>query len=359
MTTRRFLGTRFFSFGALTALVTGIGYGGHEGYRAATDSFVAPVILSPDNDVILANKLKLSELKVEREKTVVEIETIDSDVAAAEKAIAGLEALREGTATALAWTTTTTAQRAAADAEIVKTLADEKTMLEAMAAAQQKLAGEVHANAEIGLVSRTDDARAAQDLQRTELALLETNRAKMQSELDLRQATLATRSLANTRGAPAMPEVVMREEQVVHLDLELLKLHADVRAKRAERRLATDKLAKLRELETELEARPIFRAVERSLDLAFVPYTQLDGVRPGAIVYDCAWGLFRCKPVGTIAELVPGETVLPDPWGRPARGQYAVLELTSRAAARAKVLRVRASIEAPPETKKGEPISAR
>jgi hypothetical protein len=49
-----------------------------------------------------------------------------------------------------------------------------------------------------------------------------------------------------------------------------------------------------------------------------------------------------CKQVGVVAEVVPGEVVLPDPWGNMARGQYAVLNLSDGLAARAKMLRVRA-----------------
>ena len=47
------------------------------------------------------------------------------------------------------------------------------------------------------------------------------------------------------------------------------------------------------------------------------------------------------KSVGKIAELVPGEVVLPDPWGNLARGQYAVLDLREHESAKSKVLRVR------------------
>jgi hypothetical protein len=48
-----------------------------------------------------------------------------------------------------------------------------------------------------------------------------------------------------------------------------------------------------------------------------------------------------CRPVGTVSEVVPGEVILPDPWGNQTRGQYAVLNLQDRDAARAKTLRVR------------------
>jgi hypothetical protein len=79
----------------------------------------------------------------------------------------------------------------------------------------------------------------------------------------------------------------------------------------------------------------------KATDIAFVPYDQLGGVGPGARIMDCLWGVFRCHQVGTITELVPGEVVTQDPWGKLARGQYVVLHLTDAGAVRERVLRVR------------------
>jgi hypothetical protein len=132
-----------------------------------------------------------------------------------------------------------------------------------------------------------------------------------------------------------------REEQAMRIELELLKLQTEMRAKRAERALLGDKVGMIHELEEQLRARPIFQAMTRSVEVAFVPYTQIDGVANGAAVYDCVWGLLFCEPVGAVAELVPGEVILTDPWGNQARGQYAVLELHDHEAAQSKSLRVR------------------
>jgi hypothetical protein len=77
--------------------------------------------------------------------------------------------------------------------------------------------------------------------------------------------------------------------------------------------------------------------------VAFVPYTQLDGVAPGAQVLECTLAFFACRTVGAVLEVVPGEVMLSDPWGNPARGQYAVLDLHDHASARSKSLRVRSA----------------
>ena len=164
---------------------------------------------------------------------------------------------------------------------------------------------------------------------------------RSQSALALQQVRLAQSSLARSHGAPMMPEAVVREEQLVRIELDLLKLESERRGKVNEQTLARQRLGKMDELAAQMQARPIFRAVVKRMNVAFVPYTQLDGVLTGSRVFGCTWGLVNCKDVGAIKEVVPGEVVLPDPWGNQARGQYVVLDLTDHDAARSKTLRVR------------------
>ena len=139
----------------------------------------------------------------------------------------------------------------------------------------------------------------------------------------------------------ARPELAASEEHTARVELEIERLRAEAVGQRALRAVAIDSAATQRELLAELEARPLYRAMTKATDIAFVPYDQLNGVTPGARIMDCTWGVFRCRQVGTITELVPGEVVTQDPWGKLARGQYAVLHLTDAHAVRERVLRVR------------------
>lgn len=176
-------------------------------------------------------------------------------------------------------------------------------------------------------------------MRQLEVAVLDNDRARVKSRLQATQAMLARSSLSGS--GPMMPEVAAREEQRVRVELEIVRLASELRAKTAERVALADKLSKIDELDGQLRSRPIYRAIDKTVEVAFVPYTQIQGVRRGAPVYDCTWGLFRCRVVGEIAEVVPGEVVSPDPWGSQARGQYAILDLSDHAAARSKMLRVR------------------
>lgn len=331
---------RIFAAGALLTFAAGVAYAGSEGYRAATDSFVAPMILSPESELVLQTKAKISELEVERHRILTESEAIDLDLAAADAAIARLKQLQTTMSTALDFTKGVTAHQTAAGHHELAALERQKAVLGAMAEKQARITREANANLEANLISKADQAREQIALDQVTLALLENERARLQSEAVLSQAQYAQSSLSAKAGTMT-PEAIAREEQLVRIELEISRLELEQRSKRAEKKVVLTKLAKMEELEAQLKGRPIFRATERSIEVAFVPYTQSEGVERGSVVYDCVWSIFRCKPVGTITEIVPGEIILPDPWGNQARGQYAVLSLDEHESAKSKVLRVR------------------
>jgi hypothetical protein len=145
-----------------------------------------------------------------------------------------------------------------------------------------------------------------------------------------------------TSGSAIAPEVLRFREQLLRVELELMGLDADLRAKLAELEAAKAQATRLDRLITQLEARPLYRAFETQQVLAFVPYTELDKVTPEAALYEChLWSAFDCTKVGRVVEVLSGEIAAQDPWGSPARGQYAVVDLSDPRAANAKVLRVR------------------
>jgi hypothetical protein len=331
--------TRSFAFLMLFGLTFLFCYGAFTVYQVMRDSFVAPTILSPDSDLVLASKLKMRELELERTRSLAEREGLDSELHADEEALARLEDLHTSAQGALDWTAQITSQKAWASAAELKALADQRRVMVAMLEQQRAHTEKARSDRDAGIVSRTDFEKEEQAQRQLELGLLENERAALQSQSALKESALAQQSLAK-RG-PVMPELITRQEQLIRLELEVSRLESERRSKQALKRAVDDRIAKIDEYAAQLRGRPMFRAIERSVDVAFVPYTQLPGVVAGASVYSCVWGLFLCKPVGTVTEVVPGEVVLPDPWGNQARGQYAVLELSDRDAAKSKTLRVR------------------
>jgi hypothetical protein len=310
------------------------------------DSFVAPAILSPESEVVLAQKLRISELDVERARAVAEMEGIDADLSAADQATRRLERLRDQTTAAVSWTAQMTVAKESAGAADLKTLADQKQMLVSMIAEEEELARKARIDMNEGIISRSDLVRENQTRDQLRLALLENDRTRMQSESSYRETQLAEVALSRV-GAPLTPELVSREEQLVHVDVEMMRLEAEKRTKVPQRRALEERVATIDELLAQLKAGPFFEAAQRSVDVAFVPYTQMNGVEAGADVYSCLWGIVLCKKVGTVIKLVAGEMILPDPWGVQTRGQYAVLSLQDRDSAKSKLLRVRPNRAAP------------
>lgn len=330
--------------GALSTLglvVATVAWVGHAAWRATTDSFVAPLSLSPDSAAVLEHKLRLTELELERARAMAEVEGAAAELSNAESEIAELDGLKQTVAAAKPWTKNLHTEDAMTGAAELANIARREAVLQRLIANQRKTTELAQQNLAAGIITQDEYQREEQKLGELTLSALETARARVESESQLRKVRLGQRSLAGERGAPPMPEVVAREDLTVRLELQRLRLEAAQRARQAQREALLFRVQKIDELVAQLKRRPLYKATETQLDVAFVPYTQLAGVSVGAQVLRCSLVIFNCRVVGSISDVIPGEVVQPDPWGATERGQYAVLSLTDRGALQSKTLRVR------------------
>ncbi len=335
---------------SLSALAASLVYVGRGVYQAYCDSWVAPTTLSADDDRVIETKAKLSEQQLMREKARVDIERIDIDIRAIDSSIARLSGVRDVGQQALRWTAFTTDAQATAARQRSDSLEEQRKLFESMIQRQAAIAKEARINAEAGLASKNDVEREEQTLDQLRVNLAENRRDAAETQMNKTQLgatanvlrdALQKKSAQKAGANGTLPEIVERQDRVVALELELVKLESQKRSLETQRAMAVDNIARIDELFTQLKGRPVFRAAEAKTDLAFVPYTQLRGVEAGASLVTCEWALFRCRTVGRVAELLPGEVTAQDPWGTLARGQYAILDLSEHDAAREKVLRVR------------------
>jgi hypothetical protein len=360
--------TRFFAAVALAGFLLTIGYAGSAAYHAINDSFVAPIILSPDNDLVIQSKLSLSRLLAERRAIEARIEENQTAVDAAQQSVARLEDFQGSAARALDWSIELTATQERLGERDLQRIAEQEALVDGMTTHQKDVVATVEKNVQAGLTHRADLEREKQALDQLRLTALQSERERVATEIQLHAASLAQKALRRGEGHLATPEMVARQDQLVRVELDVLKLKAEVQTKRGLLQADHEQLAQIDELVAQMKSRPIFRAIEGDQNVAFVPYTQIEGVRGGAAVYHCAvWGVFGCAPVGKVAQLLPGEVAMQDPWGTPMRGQYALLDLFRPEAAQSKVLRVRDSgaapatprQEAPTATSRSEMISRR
>jgi hypothetical protein len=336
---------RIFALGGLGLLLLGFGEGGLVAYRLVTDSFVAPLILSKDSDTVVQSKLSLSRLLAERQAISVRMQGDQASISASEQAVQRLEGIKSSASKALDWTLTIAEEQTSLGARDLSALEAQETVITRMIKDQEALVSQLHGYLDQGMIHKADLVREEVALNQLRVAALGNERDRLGNELQRHAADLTQRSLQNpkAKGVPATPEAIAHQDQLVRLDLEILKLRAEIDAKQMQREADRSQLDKIDQLLLDMKTRPIFRAIESSQNVAFVPYTQIDGVSPDATVIGCKlWGLFLCHPVGRVAELVQGEVVAEDPWGAQMRGRYAILELDEARAAESKSLRVRA-----------------
>lgn len=326
-------------------LLGGVSYGlfeaGRAGYYLATDAQIAPLLLSPESDSVLASKLSLVGLEGDRDATQARIEVAQLALGADREATRKLRELRDRSAEGLAFSGALVSQdEAAVDLDSAH-LRDQRDLLSSAIGNQEQYLNDLQRQLSAGVVHRVDVSREERELQRLRLLALQNEREQLTAATRRASISMTQQGLGATRRALA-PDALRHQEQLIRIELELNALQTDQRSKLAELQAATTHAARLDQLIAEIKARPVYRAVEREQLLAFVPYTQLPRVSANARVYACrVWSVFDCRPVGRITEVLPGEVAAADPWGAPARGQYATLELDDPEFARAKVLRVR------------------
>lgn len=336
--------TRVFSFVALSALVGGCAVVGREGYFVATDSWVAPAILTPQNDIVLEQKMKLEQILLEKGRAEQALAEADGDLEAGEKAVLKLNELKDFASNALTWTKTTTgAQVSMGNADMGK-LSQQKDALNQMLTRQALIVDESKKNLDAGLVQRPEYDRELQTLDQVQIALFENERTRMSSQLLLGQAMMGQQALRGGSNMP-MPEQVMSMNQLITIECQLLQTEADMRAKMAEKKKDQEELNKIEGLENDLRARPLFKAIEENQDIAFATYSGLRDIQPGARLMSCVWAIFNCQEVGRVSNIVPGEISMPDPFGSgQVRGQLITLTLERNEhddAMQSKLLRVR------------------
>lgn len=298
------------------ALVTN---GAIAAYHALTDAFVTPIIFSPSSEAVIQSNLTLSRVVSERQALEARIEQGRSLLETDEQALRLMKINPEPAATA---EPKSTRGREGHRRGNLTVLDQQRTELEALLRAQERFVAELMRNLANGLIHRVDLEREKSKLAQIRVALLEN-----------RREVLASREQLASIGADGLRS-----------DLELLKLEADHKGRLLQQASDEEALARIDVLLAKMKARPIYRATESNQNVAFAPYTQLDGVKVGAEVFLCTlWGVFGCKAVGWVSEVLPGEVVSGGPWGAETRGQYALLDLSDPLAARARSLRVRDS----------------
>ena len=90
-----------------------------------------------------------------------------------------------------------------------------------------------------------------------------------------------------------------------------------------------------------LEKTPMIKALEKPVNVLFVPYNNLDAYDEDQPLFACSFALFWCSKVGTTGPAIGGEISTTHPFfGKPLRGQFIEANLTEPSAAKKEILHV-------------------
>ncbi len=137
------------------------------------------------------------------------------------------------------------------------------------------------------------------------------------------------------------PQILKDETEILNVSSNLVNVYSEIRSLEEELKNADDNIKSLEVLALQIKKQPAYQALFKTADVAFVPYTQLKAIQSGDRVLQCAYGVFFCKDVGSVVEILPGEVKAIDTWGEYDRGQYALLQLNDEQAFKKHVLRIR------------------
>lgn len=189
------LATRIGAFAVLMALVMGIVVIGRQVYLAVTDAFVAPMILSPDNDLVLAHKQKVLELESERSRANALLEGVEANISAIQEAELQLARLETLASSSMQWTSAMSTRQVWDGSTDITTLETQRALLEEMRQQQRQTTDRALTNFQSSLITRRDLEKEQQALRQAELSLLENARALARARTSIAQAALGRLSL--------------------------------------------------------------------------------------------------------------------------------------------------------------------
>src|SRR5437016_6118803 len=97
---------------------------------------------------------------------------------------------------------------------------------------QQAVIAELDRNVRAGLTHRADLEREHQTLDQLRLTALQSERERVATEVQLATAARTRQAMRSGRGHLSTPEMAAREDQLVRVELDMVKLKAESEVKR-------------------------------------------------------------------------------------------------------------------------------
>jgi hypothetical protein len=313
---------RLMGFGILTIIVFAlVSYIATTLFYYGSHSWLVPAAVSTSDEKVVQMRSELAAQQNNRDKIAADLTSIDKAILAERafqneyaKAIAAdvdgrrasLEKVRELAGTAASTRTE------------IRTANDEFTTEEQKRAAEEYKAGLIDRN---GMIAHKQQMAG---LATANLGLAEKQADYERQAQELELQTNALDGLINGKGGHALSYDVLK----IKRDYDNSKLAlANFAAQRDAIKAA---LARQDEIIASLEGSAYVRALTDKATVAFVPYGNLDSVKPGRKMYRCSLGMVWCHDVGVVLAVLPGEVQFKHPHrDKQVRGQMVELRFAS------------------------------
>jgi uncharacterized coiled-coil protein SlyX len=295
-----------------------------------SSSWIEPTVISATDDRVLQLSTALAQQESTRDK-------IAADLADADRVIAMhaeyLEGARKALAEELADRKSELARLVMLNRSFSATRKEVRSNSKAYTGLSRKrLAAEYDAR----LIDR--ESAVTGSFQLSQIAQGNLNLAEKSVELDKRTSELS-RATASLAAIVESAPTTKHSYEVLRILQDLKRAQVELAKARDSQAVLKKSLERYEKMVTTISESPYLRAVEGKDTIAFVPYDNMGGVKPGAPLYACSMGPLFCSKVGQIVALMPGEMSFKHPLhNTQLRGQPVQVQLTDAHTAERKVL---------------------
>lgn len=278
--------------------------------------WAVPSILTPNNDKVVQAQLAWLGQRHELEKLEAELVSIRHDLNVAQLAIQTWGDFGGAYEAALGKETKGSKAKLAAVEDVVDVIKRGSGPVALSAV-------EVDRQLANGLINLEEHARLKAVAANAALERAE----RRQKAVELQGEAEGLRGLTDTATGLSV-ETLMRRRPLIDAKLETANQAAKETVLKAEITTMESLIKPYRDTVERMASNPYVRAASGELQVAFLPYSNLDTAEAGAPVYDCFLSFILCQRVGTVVGVVGGEILGNHPiTGRDLRGRMVEMKL--------------------------------
>jgi len=286
----------------------------------ANRSWIAPTLISPTDERVVRLNAEIVQQSALRDKLIGERSALDVNLRDAERRVATGTALQES----LNRAAQSEAHARHGERERLQHLSTELDEVRGQVAeATRQFASTSRTSLEeqyqAGLTTR--DRYIAGSLQLGQLAQANLALAEKDSELGARRQQMkrdaaalvsATRGLDTGHAAVNVDSLRLRQD-FMRGALDVARAHDELKAFGEAQTSLDHSIGRYNELLKVLTAAPLLKAVNEKITVAFVPYENLSHAHTGSPVFACRVGMFACRRVGQVKQVLSGEVSVHSP----------------------------------------------